>query len=221
MKTNSLLFGLTTAAGLAIGSSASAATVFETNTSGNAAALAGDGAGDTTALTLSAGDGGGTLNLSTVSVFDTNGATTIGMDGNSMGVNNDKWGIDQEWTFSFDQTLSFDEFVLSDVNTVQDPMTISSSAWIGNTVTDGSNWTFNSTTGTIRTIAVPASSTAFVFAGSGLANVSANTNITIAHDFAGGGGVQLESFTVTVIPEPGSLALLGLGGLTIARRRRG
>jgi len=205
---------------LALTATSHAATVFTTNTSGNAAALAGAGAGTITPLTLSAEDGGGTLNLTTVSVFDTNGVTTIGMDANSLGVNNDKWGIDQEWTFSFDLTLSFDGFVMNDTNTVQDPFLISSSAWIGNTVTNGSNWTFNSTTGTISTIAIPTAETTFTFTGSGLADVTAGTSITIAHNFNGGGGVEMRSFTVSPIPEASTLALLGLSGLLLLIRRR-
>lgn len=42
--------------------------------------------------------------------------------------------------------------------------------------------------------------------------------------FAGGNSFNssdsLQSFTLTEVPEPGSLALLGLGGLLVARRRR-
>lgn len=36
----------------------------------------------------------------------------------------------------------------------------------------------------------------------------------------GNAGLSLDSVTITAVPEPGSLALLGLGGLLIARRRR-
>lgn len=40
----------------------------------------------------------------------------------------------------------------------------------------------------------------------------------------GGGsrqGVAIDDFNLSVVPEPGSLALIGLGGLLVARRRRG
>ena len=36
-----------------------------------------------------------------------------------------------------------------------------------------------------------------------------------------GAGASFDNFSLTVVPEPGSLALLGLGGLLIARRRHG
>jgi hypothetical protein len=197
------------------------ATTFVTNTSGNAVALAGDGAGTTTPLTLSAGDGGGTLNLTTVGAFNDSTAQTLGMDGSTMGIGNDRFGtVNQRWIFSFDQTLSFDGIQLIDevTNTSRDSMYITSSAWIGNTVTNGSNWTFDSVTGTITTGDVPYSSTAYDFTGAGLANITSGTSITIG--FAGGnGGTGLESFTVS-IPEPSAALLAGIFALTGVMRRR-
>jgi hypothetical protein len=209
-------------ASLVLAATSNGATTLVTNTSGNAAALAGDGANDTTALTLSAGDGGGTLNLTTIGVFNDTTAQTLGMDASTMGVTNDRFGAtNQRWIFSFAQTLSFDGIQLIDevTNTSRDSMYITSSAWIGNTVTNGTNWTFDSVTGTITTGDVPYSSTAYDFTGAGLANITSGTSITIG--FAGGnGGTGIESFTVSPIPEPGSVALIGLAGLSLLLRRR-
>ena len=215
-------FCLSSALSLGLVAGASAATTFVTNTSGNAAALAGDGAGTTTPLTLSAGDGGGTLNVTTVGAFNDATAQLLGMDGSTMGITNDRFGAtNQRWIFSFDQTLSFDGIQLIDEvsNTSRDSMYITSSAWIGNTVTNGSNWTFNSVTGTITTGDVPYSSTAYDFTASGLADITSGTSITIG--FAGGnGGTGLESFTVSPIPEPGAVALIGLAAMPLLIRRR-
>lgn len=210
---------------LALTAASHGATTFVTNTSGNAAALAGDNANTTTPLTLSAEDGGGTLNLTTVSVLLDNAESALGMDADTLGVSNDKFGVNNEnpqtWIFRFDQTLSFDGVQFIDQNFQtgsQDTMTISSSAWIGNTVTNGSNWSFNSTTGTITTDNVPNSSTSYDFTGAGLANITSGTTITMAFN-TGNGGTGLQSFTVS-IPEPSTALLAGLFSLTGVMRRR-
>lgn len=51
----------------------------------------------------------------------------------------------------------------------------------------------------------------------------ANETISLVGVAVSGPGMNgtIESFSLTSVPEPGSLALLGLGGLLIARRRRG
>ncbi|MCH7225125.1 PEP-CTERM sorting domain-containing protein [Haloferula sp. A504] len=226
MTTTSQFLLRSAIASLALAASSHAATVFVTNDNGNAADLDGAVATTVTPLTLSAGDGGGTLNVTTLSVLQDAKENSLGMDGNSLGVAGDRFGINngnfQTWIFSFDQTLSFDgvQFIDEVTNTNRDSMSISSSAWEGLTgVTDGSNWTFDSVTGTITTGDVPYSSTVYDFTGAGLANITSGTSITIA--FAGGnGGTGLESFTVSVIPEPGSLALISLAGLSLLARRR-
>ena len=212
-------------AALAFTATGYGATTFVTNDNGNAADLDGAVATTITSLTLSSEDGGGTLNLTTSSVLLSNAESALGMDANSLGVNGDKFGINggdpQTWIFSFDQTLSFDGFTLIDesANNTRDTMYITSSAWIGNTVTDGSNWSFNSTTGTITTDDIPYSSTAYDFTGAGLANITSGTTITMALA-TGNGGTGLQSFTVSPIPEPSTALLAGLFSLTGVMRRR-
>lgn len=85
-----------------------AATIFLTNNSaktlasneGDAVALLGAGAGATRTLTLSADDGGATIDMNFIRVQSdiagNSGNQTIGMDADSMGIGNDKWG-DKEW----------------------------------------------------------------------------------------------------------------------------
>ncbi|MCH7225128.1 sialate O-acetylesterase [Haloferula sp. A504] len=200
MKRNPKILVFSTLASLALTVASHADTTFVTNTSGNAAALAGNGAGTTTPLTLSAADGGGTLNLTTVSVLQDNAESALGMDGTSVGVFNDKFGINngnpQTWIFSFDTTLSFKGFTFADENGTGDTITISSSAWTSDTVTNGANWTFSG--GTITTNGIPGTPTAYDFSGSGLSNIAAGTQITIAFG-SGNGGAALHSFTVGTI----------------------
>jgi hypothetical protein len=52
--------------------------------------------------------------------------------------------------------------------------------------------------------------------------VAANGSITVTIDNSNNTGtLAMDSVGLTLVPEPGSLALLGLGGLMITRRRRG
>jgi hypothetical protein len=204
---------------LALTAASRGETVFLTNNTpsktlasneGDAAALEGDGAGTTTALTLSADDGGGTLNITTTAVTpNPPSLPELGMDANSMGISNERWGVNQSWTFKFDRTLSFDGIQLSDAAQIQDKMSISSTAWGSDTVTNGNNWSFSTSEtapgsgifiGTITTDIIPGTSTIYDFTGSGLSNIPQDTEITIAW-VQGNGAVEMESFTVSLIAE--------------------
>jgi len=209
-------------AGLAMAAVPShAATIFITNNTtsktlasneGDAAALEGDGAGDTTTLNLSTDDGGGAIDITTIAVTN----SSLGMDGDSMGTGNDKWGTPQSWTFSFDKEISFDGF--GGTGTGNATFGIQSSAWVGATVDDSTeDWSFDSTTGEFS--ANVDNFQSFDFTSAGVPNVAAGTSISIEH-IGGSSGAEMTDFTITVIPEPASLALLGLGSLLIAGRQR-
>lgn len=58
------------------------------------------------------------------------------------------------------------------------------------------------------------------FSGSGLFGVQGGGNATIDVTNFGGSGTVTVEYTYNVIPTPGALALLGMGGLAAARRRR-
>lgn len=172
-----------------------------------------DAAGDSTALTLSADDGGGTITFSTINV---SGSNKLVMDGDSMGHGNDKWGNSQNWTFSLDQTISFDALTFKTIN---ETMTLSSAAWVGNTVTAGSNWSFDDTTGTISILGSNGPGT-YDFTGSGFSSVTSGTSITFGFLGSAGGGEELTSFTISPVPEPSAALLGGLGALMLLRRKR-
>ena len=167
-----------------------------------------DKTGDTTVLTLSADDGGGTISLTSTEV---NSSQKLFMDGDSMGHANDKWGSNQNWTFTFDQTISFDALTFKTIN---ETMTLKSTAWVGDANATGTNWSFNGTTGEFS---INGTSD---FTGAGVSDVASGTEIVFGFFASSGGGEELTSFTITPIPEPSSLALLGLGSLMMIKRRR-
>ena len=221
MKHKSLLFTLTAASALLAGTSVHAATIFTTNTGGNAAGLEGDGAGDTTSLNLSAEDGSGTIDLTSDAVYNGGTAQTLGMDASGMGIGNSKWGNGpQGWTFSFDQEITFDGIGFNAAGGATEGVFIQTDAWIGATVDDSSqNWTFDSGAGAFSVQG--GNGPTFDFTSAGVSSIAAGGLITIEHN-SGNGGSQMTQFTITpaAIPESSAALLIGLAGLALLRRRR-
>lgn len=219
MKTKSLLPACLAFTALLAATFAQAATVFLTNTSGNASGLQDTGANDVTPLTLSSEDGGGTINLTNVSVYNGATAQTLGMSGVGMGVGNDKWGNGpQGWIFSFDQIVSFDGIGFNASGGNDEGVFIQSDAWIGAAVDDaGQNWTFDSTAGAFSVVG--SNGPLFDFTSAGVSSIAAGTTINIEHN-SGNGGSSMTQFTITPIPEPTTALIGGLGLLALLRRRR-
>jgi hypothetical protein len=213
-----------------IAAPAQAATVFLTNNTspktllsnqGDAAVLAGAGAGDIRTLTLSADDGGGTIDMEFIrvqsNIADNSGNQTIGMDADSMGIGNDKWGDpSQGMEFSFDQPISFlgMEFIAGGT-----AITLESSAW-GSDLNGqtGTGWTFTSdgTTGTLRI----QGQGNYDFSTGTFSTVAADTPMLMRRNSGGGSGIGMASFTISVIPEPSVLLLGALATPALLLRRR-
>ena len=226
---NKALTLLAATALLMVASSASAATTFLTNNTSpkalasnesDAAALEGATLNTNTALTLSSDDGGGGI-IITSTAFT--GASVLGMGPTSMGNGNDKWGNGQSWTFQFDQTISFDAIDMFDYNEV---MTLQSSAWVGNANATETGWTFDGTTGTFTLLKALGTDPLFDFTSAGVSDVAAGTDIFFGFTGGANGGERMRSFTITpvsdsaAVPEPATLALVGLGMLGLAIRRK-
>ena len=144
---------------------------------------------------------------------------TLGMDSDSMGVNNAAWGNDQRWHFSFDQDVSFDALTFFGNAT---NYAFESTAWKDDANTSGSNWTFTSdgTTGTFTFTGPGGAAELFDFSSAGVANVIAGTEIRI-YTTGGSTGGQMQSFTITPVPEASTFVILlaGVSGLCLIRRR--
>jgi len=180
---------------------------------GDGAPLNGASTGTVTDLTLSADDGGGTIELTSVNV---SGGGSLDMDGNSMGHDNDKWGANQNWTFSFDQTISFDELTFAVIN---EDMILKSTGWLGDTDATGTGWSFNGITGEFTILGSSGSGTRD-FTSAGVSDIAAGTDIAFGFFASAGGGEELTSFGITVIPEPSSMLLSLVGAGLLLRRKR-
>jgi hypothetical protein len=226
--TTRFTFGLAAiaAAGLTFGATATnAATTFLTNNTspkslasneGDAAALEGATPGTATPLTLSSDDGGGSITLTSTEI---SAAGELGMDADSMGNGNDKWGNDQRWTFEFDKPVSFDALTMI---TIDEDMILQSTAWGTDSDATGSKWSFTSdgTTGTFSIFGSNSGPGTYDFTSAGVSTVAAGTEMTFGFPGGATGGEELSSFTISVIPEPASLSLMGLGGLMLLPRRK-
>ncbi|QTN31032.1 PEP-CTERM sorting domain-containing protein [Akkermansiaceae bacterium] len=209
---------------------AHAATVFLTNNTasktllsnqGDALPLLSAGAGNIRTLTLSADDGGGTINMEFLRVqtdiAGNSGNTSIGMDADSMGISNDKWGDpSQGMEFSFDQPIAFlgMEFIAGST-----AITLESTAWGSDTTGQtGTGWTFTSdgTTGQLRIVGAGD----YDFSTGTFSTVAADTPMIMRRNSGGSSGIGMASFTIAVIPEPSSAALLGIAGCVFFLRRR-
>lgn len=179
---------------------------------GNNNGLDRDKTGASTVLTLSAEDGGGTITFNSVEVSD---GKELFMDGTSMGHGNTKWGSNQNWTFTLDKTISFDAL---DFQNNENAYSLRSVAWKDDAAASGTGWSFSSD-GTIGIFSLT-SGQIYDFTTAGVSEVAAGTEIGFGAFQSAGGGELLRSFTISVIPEPASLALVGLGALLIAGRRR-
>lgn len=214
-----LVSGPTYAETIFIGNNTSPKTL--ASNEGDALPLLGAGGGDTRTLTLSSDDGGGTIDITFIrvqsSITGNSGNTTIGMDADSMGIGNDKWGDpSQGMEFTFDQAIDFIGMEFISGGTA---ITLESTAWGSDADgQSGTGWTFTSdgTTGQLRIEGAGD----YDFSTGTFSSVSAGTAMLMRRNSGGGSGIGMASFTIEVVPEPSSLALIGLGGLMIARRRR-
>lgn len=103
-------------------------------------------------------------------------------------------------------------------------MTLKSAAWVGDSNTTGSNWSFDGTTGEFTILGNTNGPGKYDFTSAGVSNVASGTDITFGFLSGASGGEELSSFTITPtpIPEPSIVVLTGLGllGLALRRRRR-
>lgn len=66
-----------------------------------------------------------------------------------------------------------------------------------------------------------ANATGVIYTGTFTADAATQTFYTVLNDGTNDLGTEISAYQVRLVPEPSSLALVGLGGLLVARRRRG
>lgn len=146
------------------------------------------------------------------SVTGRNDRTNSASNTNNLGINSDStsnsqvgsessnFDANEGWEFSFDQDVNLIEIDFSSFNT------------------NGSRASVKAGIFPIFNI-INADTDSDVYSLEGRF-VAAGDTITIINNSPDDDNWRIDSLTVEVVPEPGSLALLGLGGLLIARRRR-
>lgn len=151
--------------------------------------------------TNTAGTGATQMGVNNITISDSNG-TTAGIGSAEAA----SFNVNEAWLFSFDTEITFTQMDLTSIEAVD---TV--------TVTVGNLGSFTFTDPTDPNDAGDIYNDPF----NGLV-IPANTEITFKNTTTGTASsvVRIDSFTVTPTPEPASLAVLGLGGLLLAQRRR-
>ena len=152
----------------------------------------------------------------------------LGVDAPGTGDTANSFDNLESWVFFWDCNSQFAGINFGDYSTTSENMgfSVQSSAWVGLSISPGSaNVVFNSATGAFSFNDSAASDvfTAASLYGTGpIPTVSAGTAITIGY-IAGttdNAYLQRMTFNLSAVPEPSTLAMVGLGGLVMLALRR-